>query len=135
MSVLAINPAHGVIDETGDLVYVLRFESDNPISRKQICNDLQDILYDDLGSSGHFRIAPKHRKDLNPRWISGGYPNQPPLEFMESEDNEIHVAFVVRGDDSEYPLSKELPIISTEVAEFCSQTDLRCQQVDVRNLY
>lgn len=132
---VALSSSQGVINEGGDLVYVLRFESDNPISKDKIVTDLQEILYDDLGSSGHFRIAPKHRQDLTAQWVAGGYPNQRPFQFMESEGNAIHIAFVVRGDDSEYPVAKELPIIGTELAEFCSQTNLRCQQVDVRDLY
>lgn len=135
MTSIAINSSKGVINEGGDLVYVLRFESDNPISKDKIVNDLQEILYDDLGSTGHFRIAPKHRQDLNSNWVAGGYPNPRPLEFMDSEEKAIHIAFVIRGDDSEYPVGKELPIISTEIDEFCSQTELRCQQVDVRTLY
>lgn len=135
MTSIAINSAKGVINAAGDLVYVMRFESDDPISKDRICNDLQEILYDDLGSTGHFRIAPKYRDDLNPRWISGGYSDQRPLKFMDSESKAIHIAFVVHNDAYESTLSEELAIIAGEIAEFCSQTNLRCQQVDVRGLY
>lgn len=135
MSVPTINTAQGVISETGDLVYMLCFASDSPIARDKMCNDLQEILYDDIGSIGCFRVAPKHRQDLNPTWVAGATPKPRPLEFMDSKVNELYVAFMVRGDDSEYTLAKELPIISTELADFCSQTNLRCQQVDIRDLY
>ena len=135
MTSIAISSAKGVINETGDLVYVMNFQSQAPIAKEKVVNDLQEVLYDDIGSIGCFRIAPNRRQDLNAQWVAGAQPKQGDLEFMPSKDNEVYVAFMVRGDDSEYAVGKELPIIATELADFCAQTDLRCQQVDVRDLY
>jgi len=128
-----LNPAFGLVSNEA-IIYVLRFSSDSRIDTEVFCDQMQNILYDDIGSTGHFRLAPQYRKDLNERFIVGGYPEQPP-QFMHREDNEVFVAFYVRQDLPDTPLSEELQIIPKELDDFCHATGFAYEQLDVRELY
>lgn len=128
-----LNPAMGLVGNES-FIYIVRFSSESRIDTRDFCEQAQDILYDDIGSSGHFRIAPIHRKDLNENFILGGRSENPP-EFMPRNNHELFVAFIVRGDDPDNPLSKEFSIIPKELDEFCQQTGLAFEQLDVRDLY
>lgn len=114
----ALSPAMGLVGN-GSFIYVLRFSSDERIHSKEFCDQAQEILYDDLGCPGHFRIAPKHRKDLNENFILCARSEQPP-QFIQREENELFVSFIIRDDCSpDTPLSEELSIIPDDVQKFC----------------
>lgn len=133
-----LDPAKGVIGN-GSFIYVLRFMSENVIEQDDFCEKAQNILFDDIGSSGHFRIAPKSRKDLNNYFVLGmrykGIRSNEPVPFMPRDDHELFVAFILCEDMAETPLSEEMSILPQELSSFCSQTDFKYEQVDVRELY
>jgi hypothetical protein len=135
MSMAVIDSGKGLINAAGTLVYVLRFESDNEIDPMEFVEEMQAVLYDEIGSTGHFRLAPRHKEDLNENFVLMGRIEDNHKEFMESNSNEVHVAFCIYQDLSETPLSLELSIIPKEVDEFCEGQGLRYEQVDVRTLY
>lgn len=126
-----IDPALGIVGN-GGLIYVLRFMSDQPISAREFVARVQDVLYDEIGSTGHFRLAPLHRRDLNEKFILGSGQGQN-AEYMPPGNNEVCLSFLVREDLR--PLPEELSLIAQELNDFCAQTGLSCQQIDVRELY
>jgi hypothetical protein len=129
-----INPAYGIIGDKS-LIYVLRFTSENPIFVKEFCDQAQTILFDDIGSSGHFRIAPALRADLTERFIFQGLSNDRELQYMPRKNDEIFIAFFVCENSPDIPLSRELEILPIELLEFCKQAQLTFEQVDIRGLY
>jgi len=132
-NIVDLNPAFGLVGNEA-FIYVLRFSSDSRIDTEELCNQLQDILYDDIGSTGHFRLAPEYRKDLNEKFILEGSRSQPP-RFMSREPNEAFVAFHVRENHPDTPICDELHIIPKELDQFLQDTGLNYEQMDVRELY
>jgi hypothetical protein len=129
-----INPGMGLIGEKS-LLYVLKSTSTKPIFVNEFVDQAQTILFDDIGSVGHFRLAPARREDLTENFVLGSHSHRKQIEFMPRGNNELHVAFFVREDLPETPLSKELEIIPQELKCFCQETGLSFEQVDVRYLY
>jgi|DeeseametaMP0747_FD_contig_101_155758_length_1861_multi_2_in_0_out_0_2 hypothetical protein len=129
-----INPAMGLVVDEG-LIFILKFTSANRIEATEFCDQAQDILYDEIGSTGHFRIAPAKRSDLHENFILLARSKHQDPEFMTRSENEIFVAFIVRENSPDTPLSEELSIIPEELEDFCHQTGLTVAQMDVRELY
>jgi hypothetical protein len=133
LQIRKLNPALGLVGDSS-FIYVLRFTSDHHIFVDAFCDQAQTILYDDMGSSGHFRMAPLRRSDLHENFILGVRSDKP-AEFMQRNDNELFVAFLIRTDDPDNPVSKECLVIPDELDDFCEAVGLRWEQLDVRELY
>lgn len=129
-----INPAFGIVGNQ-TLIYVLRFSSSKRIDTNEFCDQAQKILYDDLGSIGHFRVAPAKREDLNETFILSGEPTEGTRQFMPRENNELFVSFMIREGSACNPISEELSIIPKELKQFCEAAQLSVEQLDVRSLY
>jgi len=128
-----INPAFGIVGNQS-LIYVLRFSGSKRIDSDEFCDHAQQILYDDLGSIGHFRVAPAKRENLNENFILSGKSDHPD-QYIPREDNEIFVSFIIREGSACDPISKELSIIPKELKQFCEAAELSVEQMDVRSLY
>ncbi|WP_372997456.1 hypothetical protein [Marinobacter sp.] len=128
-----INPALGIVGNQS-LIYVLRFSGSKRIEADEFCDQAQQILYDDLGSIGHFRVAPAKRENLNENFILSGKPDHSG-QYISREDNEIFVSFIIREGSACNPISTELSIIPKELKQFCEAAELSVEQMDVRSLY
>ena len=128
-----IDPAMGIIGNKS-LIYILRFNSDSALDPLGFCESIQDVLYDDIGSVGHFRLAPSTREDLNENYILLAKSRQPD-PFIKHRDDELYVSFFVQENCEDTPLSEELCIIPKELKDFCEATHTSVEQIDVRLLY
>ena len=116
-------------------IFILKFVSQNHIKTNEFCDEAQNILYDDLGSTGHFRIAPAYRPDLTPDFIEGVGLAGKNNSFLTRENNELIVAFIIRETDPDLPISQEFEIFPKEINQFCEIMDLNVEQMDIERLY
>lgn len=133
MNELIINPEKSIIAQ-GHIIYVMRFTFKSDISVNDFCDKAQDILYDDMGSSGHFRVAPKNKADLNRDFVVGCNAGAQIKDYYQQNNNELIVAFCI-SEDSEFTMNEELGANATELSLFCEQVKASIEQVDIRVMY
>lgn len=134
MKQLTLDTAKGNIGP-GYFIFVLRFTYAHKMSTKTFCDDAQTILYDDIGSSGHFRMAPKNADDLTPDFIEAAAGVQKPPGFYPRDENEIIAAFILRETDPDLPISEELAIFPGELGIFCEEVEATVEQLDIKTMY
>lgn len=123
-------------DRTGinGALYVIRFEREHSFPAFDFCDLIQTMLYDDTGSTGHFRLAPKDAHNLTEAFVDTGLSDTSDSPFLFSGPNEVYVAFAVRPEGT--ALQEELGIISRELDSFCAMLqDARWEQADLPTLY
>lgn len=123
-------------DRTGinGALYVIRFERERSFPAFDFCDLIQTMLYDDIGSTGHFRLAPKDAHNLTEAFVDAGLSDASDSPFLFSGPNEVYVAFAVRPEVT--TLQEELNIISRELDDFCAMLqDARWEQADLATLY
>ena len=134
MPLLNIDPAKGQVGKNL-LMFALRFSSEKEISVDDFCEKAQSIFYDDIGATGHFRIAPKLRKDITPDFIEIAGAGARIKDYYERQDNEIVATFIIRQTDSEVTIAEEVDIFPQEMEQFCKRINVEVEQLDLRTLY
>ena len=114
-AMMIIDAAKAIFPAKHEAIFVLKFTLESPMSIKEFCEFLQDRLYDDIGTSGYFRIAPKAKENLTMDFIEFAGKDAKVKEYYESGNNEHVVAFAIRETDEEVSLTKELGIFSDEL--------------------
>lgn len=116
-------------------IFMLRFTFPEQIVPSQFCRLAQDILYDGLGSTGCFRLAPKSLEHLNENFVEMAGEEAHYKEFFEHSNNEVVVAFIMRETDPDVSLVDELNIFPEELVEFCDATGSSVEQLDISTMY
>jgi hypothetical protein len=116
-------------------IFILKFGFTNPIEVSRFCDLAQEILYDEQGSSGYFRMAPKEQNHLNEDFIEFAGKKADYKDFYDREDNEIIAAFLIRETDPDVPLNEELTIFPEELAVFCERTNSTVEQIEITTMY
>lgn len=125
----ALDMEKGFFLDKESFIYILRFSADSLIDNRNFCNDLQNILYDDIGSVGHFRLAPKDKEYLTESTLLGG----PLYQLYPRKPEELFVAFLIRADNRS--IAEELKIIPKELDQFCVESGHTWEQVSIDDLY
>tara|TARA_B100002003_G_scaffold229811_1_gene239450 strand:- start:88 stop:489 length:402 start_codon:yes stop_codon:yes gene_type:complete len=116
-------------------IIMLRFSASRNFSVEQFCNDAQEVLYDKIGATGHFRMAPLDPTELTEQFIVGYGAGAKHKGFHPRNDNEVFAAFHIEETDPDVPLEDELSILPTELKEFCDTCNYSAEQVDIRTMY
>jgi hypothetical protein len=130
---LIIDPVNSIIGNE-HIIYVMRFTFKNEISESDFINKAQDILYDEIGSSGHFRMAPKNKADLNHDFVVGCGKGARVNEYYQPNNNELVVSFCV-SENGTLDMNEELIVNASELSLFCEQINASVEQIDVRKMY
>ena len=117
------------------VIFILRFGFVNQIKVAKFCDLAQEIMYDEQGSTGNFRMAPKERQHLNEDFIEFAGEEAHYKEYYDKDSNEIIAAFIMRETDPDVPLDDELEIFSKELAVFCERTNSTVEQLDIASMY
>jgi hypothetical protein len=118
--------------EVKQVFIMLRFSADKNFTVADFCDHAQDVLYNQLGMSGHFRVAPKEAFNLSDKYILGSAKN---IETFPRKGNELFVTFLIEETDPDIPLSKELEIFPVELKGFCDSFGFSVEQVDILSMY
>jgi hypothetical protein len=111
---------------------MLRFSADKNFTVADFCDHAQDVLYNQLGMSGYFRIAPKEAFNLSDKYILGSAKN---IETFPRRGNELFVVFLIEETDADISLSKELDLFPAELKGFCDHFGFSVGQVDIPLMY
>jgi hypothetical protein len=136
-----INKNHVIISNckqscSPQVVFLAKFEGENISSNSdKFVGLLQEELYDNIGASGNFRIAPAAKKDLNPSFIVFDNPYHEHVDLYQSKENEIVIAFLVTADDPDISPAKEIDFFSSSLSEFALNTGLKIISVAPDDLY
>ena len=131
----SIDTNKSIYKANDNIIFVLRFSFVNKIEVAKFCDQAQEILYDEQGSSGNFRMAPKERKHLNADFIEFAGTEAQYTEYYDRESNEIIAAFIIRETDHDVPLIDELNIFAKELAVFCEITNSTVEQLEIASIY
>lgn len=130
----ALTPDLGINVSENSMIVMIRFISLHPIAVNEFCDDAQEILYDVIGSTGHFRVAPALKEDLNESFITAvSYKKK--SAFYPRNDNELYAAFFIESIDPDVSINDELQTFSTELHAFCDECRLTAEQVNIDSMY
>ena len=128
-----INIENSLKSETKDsVIFVVRFTFDKAVPVLDFVKKARTILYDEIGSQGHFRVAPKSKCDMTKEYILGYGDHEDVTGDYPSKDNEHAIAFYVSQDS--IPLTDELAVISKEISEFCNSVNAKAEQINIHKL-
>lgn len=128
-----INIENSLKSETKDsVIFVVRFTFDKAVPVLDFVKKARTILYDEIGSQGHFRVAPKSKCDMTKEYILGYGDHEDVTGDYPSKDNEHAIAFYVSQDS--IPLTDELAVISKEISEFCNSVNAKAEQINIHQL-
>lgn len=131
----SIDTNKSIFKANDNVIFVLRFSFVNQIEVAKFCELAQDILYDEQGSTGHFRMAPKELQHLNEDFVEFAGKEAHYNEYYDKDSNEIIAAFIMRETDPDAPLDEELEIFPKELAVFCERTNSTVEQLDIASMY
>lgn len=134
MESIFINTNHCKTSERS-IIIMLRFSSPSSFTIEQFCDDAQDILYDRIGATGHFRAAPKEESNLTEDFIVGYGEGAKLKAYYPRQDNEFFAAFYIEEIDADVPLSEELTIFPAELRQFCDTSGYSVEQVNIKEMY
>ena len=121
--------------EENTIVFVVRFTFATPIATKKFVYDAQEIIYDELGASGNFRLAPKYKRHLNANFVEFAGHEAQVKNYFAHKSNEIICAFSIRAYDPDVTLAEEAQCIAEEINQFCQRTKSTVEQMDVNTMY
>lgn len=134
MEMISINPNHCKTNKRS-IIIMLRFSAASPFTVERFCDDAQEILYDEIGASGHFRMAPEAESNLTEDFVIGYGEGAKVRAYHPRQSNEFYAAFFIEETDPDVPLSEELTIFPSELRQFCEKSGYSVEQVEIGKMY
>jgi hypothetical protein len=122
------------IGDENDAIGVFGFTKKHSLDEASLIEELQDILFDEIGSSGHFRLLPAQKDMLTPNFVMGATPTGGKVDFLPFSDNEIRIAFL-KSNGEGLPLTDEIEIFNQELSEFCLNEGYTVTQLNIDTVY
>lgn len=130
-----LRPQHININDD-KAIFVVKFSSEDALSPSDLVSQLQTELYDDIGTSGHFRIAPYNQEDLTEQFILHLNINDVTTDlFFLGENDEVYIAFFIEAYDADVTIEEELGIFTEEMNLFISANNYEAEIVDIDEMY
>ena len=122
-------------DSKEQVIFVLGFSFTSAIETAKFCDEFQEVMYDEQGSTGHFRMAPKYAENLNADFIEFAGKQAHIDDYYDRNPNEIIAAFIIRETDPDVSLNEELGIFPKELSVFLERTGSTVSQLDIATMY
>ena len=123
------------IESGDDLIGIFRFHKPVGLTDEEMVAEINAGLYDDIGSSGHFRLLPTQKEALTSDFIMGVYPNGEQAEFLTSTEDGTYIAFLKYDEGNGTSLDEEIEIFNQETIEFALSYGYTITQVDIDDVY
>jgi len=117
------------------IIIMLRFSATSAFTVEQFCDDAQERLYDDIGASGHFRMAPRVESNLTEEFVVGYGKDAKAKGYYPRKANEFYCAFFIEETDPDVTLSEELNMFPLELQRFCEASGYSVEQIDIAKMY
>lgn len=90
----------------------------NDGSAVDMVRTIQDVLYDDIGAGGHFRIAPANMDDLTLDVVYGSADTKLQGLRKENGNNAIDMVFLITNEDPDVTLEEEVQFFNECIQVF-----------------
>lgn len=84
---------------------------------------IQEVLYDDIGAGGHFRIAPANMDDLTQDVVYGSAEAKLQDPRKENGNNTIDMVFLITKNDPDVTLEEEIEFFNGCIQVFNPESE------------